>query len=56
MERKDVVTLQGNPVTLIGEEIKVGSNAPNFKVVDADLKEVTLDKFKGKIKLIASVP
>lgn len=56
MERKDAVTLKGNPVTLVGEEAKVGQKAPNFKVVDQNMAEKTLDDFKGKIKLIASVP
>ena len=56
MERKGVVTLQGNPLTLLGEEIKVGQKAPGFVVLDSDLQEVGLDAFAGKVKLIASVP
>lgn len=56
MERKDVVTLMGNPVTLLGEEVKVGQKAPGFVVLDSDLHEVGLDAFAGKVKLIASVP
>ena len=56
MERKGVVTLKGNPLTLLGEEIKVGQKAPGFVVLDSDLQEVGLDAFAGKVKLIASVP
>ena len=56
MERKGVVTLQGNALTLLGEEIKVGQKAPGFVVLDSDLQEVGLDAFAGKVKLIASVP
>lgn len=56
MERKDIVTINGEPVTLMGEEIKVGEKARDFTVLDSDLKEVSLEKFKGKIKLICSVP
>ncbi len=56
MERKGIVTLKGKSVTLIGEEIKVGQEAPDFMVVDKDLNDVTFDKLKGKITLIASVP
>jgi thiol peroxidase len=56
MERKNVVTFKGDPLTLLGEEIKTGQDAPDFKVLDADLKEASLDNYKGKIKLIASVP
>jgi thiol peroxidase len=56
MERKNVVTMKGNPLTLIGEEVKPGAKAPDFKVVNNNLEDVTLDSYKGRIKLIASVP
>lgn len=56
IERKDVITVKGDPMTLLGEEIKVGQKAPGFKVSTSDLKETSLEDFKGKIKLIASVP
>ncbi len=56
MERKDAVTLKNDPVTLIGEEVKIGQRALDFKVLDNNLKERSLSEFKGKIKLIASVP
>ena len=56
MERSDVITLEGNPLTLLGEEIGVGQNAPGFTVLDSNLKEMRLEDLKGKIKLIASVP
>ena len=53
MERKGIVTVKGNPVTLIGSEIKAGDKAPDFTVVDGDLKEVRLKDFAGKIKIIS---
>ncbi len=56
MERKGMVTIKGEPLTLSGEEIKVGDKAPAFTVLAQDLKETTSDSFKGKVKLIASVP
>lgn len=56
MERKGAVTFQGNPLTLLGEEIQVGQKAPGFSVLDSDLQEVSLDTFADKVKLIASVP
>jgi len=56
MERKDKITLKGNPLTLVGAEVKMGENAPGFKALDNGLEEVALDKFKDKVKLIASVP
>lgn len=56
MGRSDVVTIEGKPVTLAGGEVKVGQKAPDFKVVTRDLKEVDYMDFKGRIKVIASVP
>jgi len=53
MERKGIVTVKGNPVTLIGTEVKVGDKAPDFPVVNSDLKEVRLRDFGGKTKLIS---
>ena len=55
-ERTGVIQFSGNPMTLIGPEIKVGDKAPNFKVVDNDLQPVTLDDYKGKTKIICTVP
>jgi len=56
MERKGIVSLKGNPLTLTGKEVKLGEKAPMFKALNNALEEVTLDRFKNKIKLIASVP
>jgi thiol peroxidase len=53
MERKGIVTVKGNPVTLVGSKIKAGDKAPDFTVVDGDLKEVRLKDFAGKIKVIS---
>ncbi|MBU1894991.1 MAG: thiol peroxidase, partial [Candidatus Omnitrophica bacterium] len=56
MERKNVATINGDSLTLVGEEIKIGQYAPRFIVRDANLSEKGLENFKDKIKLIASVP
>ncbi|MGZ4160924.1 MAG: redoxin family protein, partial [Neobacillus sp.] len=50
------VTFGGNPVTLLGNEVKVGDKAPNFTVLANDRSEVTLNDTKGQIRLITSVP
>ncbi|HZG71567.1 MAG TPA: thiol peroxidase [Chondromyces sp.] len=50
------VTFKGNPVTLIGNEVKVGDQAPDFKVLANDLSEVTLADTKGKVRIISVVP
>lgn len=55
-ERTGVVTFGGNPVTLIGPEIKVGQQAPNFEVLANDRSTITLNESKGKIRLISVVP
>ncbi|OZU89711.1 lipid hydroperoxide peroxidase [Virgibacillus indicus] len=50
------VTFHQDPVTLLGTELKAGDDAPNFTVLSNDLKEVSLDDYKGKVKLISVVP
>jgi thioredoxin-dependent peroxiredoxin len=50
------VTFKGNPVTLVGNEVKVGDQAPNFKVIANDLSEVTLDDFKNQVLIISVIP
>lgn len=56
IERKGAVTFKGNPLTLIGPELKAGDRAPDFKVLSKDLSEVTLASSKGKTRLISVVP
>jgi len=55
-ERKGIITFQGNPLTLIGAELKVGEKAPDFKVVAGDLSEASLADSKGKTRIISVVP
>jgi len=50
------VTFSGDPVTLVGSEIKVGDQAPEFTVLANDLSEGSLSDYKGKIKIISVVP
>lgn len=50
------VTLKGNPIRLIGSIPPVGSPAPMITGVDAELKERSLNDFKGKRKIICFVP
>ncbi len=55
-EREAAVLFKGNPATLLGPEIKVGDNAPDFRVVDNGLQPVTLTSTAGKVRLITVVP
>ncbi|WBL14110.1 thiol peroxidase [Sutcliffiella sp. NC1] len=50
------ITFKGNQVTLLGTEVKVGDQAPNFSVLANDLSEVTLDNSKGQKRIISVVP
>jgi len=50
------VTLKGNPVTLVGKELKVGDKAPDFALQSNAMADVSLKESAGKTRLIASVP
>jgi len=50
------ITFKGNPMTLVGPELKVGDAAPDFSVVDNSLAAVNLASYAGKIKIISAVP
>ncbi|SES35662.1 thiol peroxidase [Salipaludibacillus aurantiacus] len=50
------VTFKEKPVTLMGNEVTVGSNAPDFTVLANDLSEVNFSDYKGKVRLISVVP
>ena len=49
-------TLGGNPVQLNGSFPQVGQTAPAFSLVAKDLKDVTLNDFAGKRKVLNIVP
>ncbi len=55
-ETKGVVTMKGNPVTLVGRVAKVGEKAPDFVVVDNNLAPVSFSSYRGKICVVSSVP
>jgi thiol peroxidase len=54
VERSGAVTLGGNPMTLVGPQIKVGDKAPAFAVMGNDWKTVRFEKF-SKPTLISSI-
>jgi thiol peroxidase len=56
MERPGATTLRGNPLTLVGPELKPGDDAPDFSVVDNGLKPVTLKDTGAKVRIISVVP
>jgi thiol peroxidase len=56
VERAGVTTFLGRPVTLLGEQVKVGAQAPEFTVIGADFAPVHLATSAGTVRLISSVP
>jgi thioredoxin-dependent peroxiredoxin len=50
------ITLQGNTIHTNGELPRIGSQAPDFKLVDGDLNDRSLADYKGKRKLLNIVP
>jgi len=55
-ERSGVITFQGGPLTLIGDEVKVGDAAPDAEVLANDLSPVTLSSLRGKVVVLCCVP
>ena len=54
--RPNAVTLRGNPVTLVGPEIRPGQPAPDFTAVDNSLASVKFSDAKGKVLILSAVP
>ncbi len=50
------VTLRGTPIHTNGDVPAVGAKAPDFKLVNGDLKDVSLADYKGKKKILNIVP
>ena len=55
-KRTGVVTFAGNPIALLGKEVKVGDKAPAFTLLDNGLGEKILADYAGKVKVISVVP
>jgi thiol peroxidase len=56
MERPGAATLKGNPLTLVGPELKEGDKAPDFDVVDNSLNPVNLGKTGNAVRIFSVVP
>lgn len=55
-EIADAVTMKGNPVTLVGNEVNVGDDAPNCTLTAGDLSDFQLSSLKGKKVIVSVVP
>jgi thiol peroxidase len=58
MSQTGVITFKGNPMTLAGAALAVGSKAPAFELhyADAGIKTLTLEDLKGKPTILSVVP
>jgi thioredoxin-dependent peroxiredoxin len=56
MERSGIITMKGKPLTLIGPDIRVGGQAPDFTVIDGKLDIVSLGDFAEQTKIISVTP
>lgn len=50
------ITLEGNPVETVGELPATGSNAPDFKLTNTDLSDVSMSDFSGKKRVLNIFP
>ena len=51
MQRENAVKMKGNPITLIGPELKKGDPAPDFRCMEAFGSEVDLGNFGDDVKV-----
>ena len=54
MERATI--MRGNPLTLVGPELKAGDPAPDFEVVDGTLSPIHLSNTGNKTRVFSVVP
>lgn len=55
-KRMATVTLKGNPISTSGNLPAQGTQAPDFRLTKADLTDVSLSDFRGKVKILNIVP
>lgn len=56
MERSDIITFGGKPMTLLGNPVSIGETAPNFTVLANDLSQKSLTDYQGKALVLSVVP
>lgn len=57
MNKTDLkITFAGNPVTILGNEIKIGDKAPDFTLTNSKLEPIKLSDFGDKIKILVVYP
>jgi thiol peroxidase len=55
-ERTGIITMKGNPLTLIGKNLEVGDPVPDVEQLNNDLDPVKFSNWRGKVCIISAVP
>jgi len=55
-EVANAVTMKGDPVTLVGNDVKIGESAPDCTLTANDLSDFQLSSLKGKKVILSVVP
>ena len=55
-ERTGLITFQGGPLTLLGDEVEIGAPAPDAELLNNDLAPVKLSDYFGKVVIVSAVP
>lgn len=55
-QKRSGFTLKGNPITLLGPELKVGDQAPDAVLNKNLVEHVSLSDYAGKVRLISVTP
>ena len=50
------ITFKGSPLTILGNELKVGDAMPAFTLTANDMSDLKSDAFKGKVLILSVVP
>ena len=48
--------MRGNPLTLVGPELKAGDKAPDFAVIDSSMQAVNLEKTGTHTRIFSVIP
>lgn len=55
-ERTGLITFLGGPLTLLGDEVKIGAPAPDAELLNNDLAPAKLSDYFGKVVIVSAVP
>jgi len=55
-KRLGIITMGGNPLTLVGNEVKPGDKASDFTALTGDLEAYSLEDAGNQVKIISVVP